>query len=327
MRDRTIISLFAFAVMALLVIGLAACSPVRSADRSTQGDAGQVGEAGQPGGVIYDQDGQPAGLDRYIAWSDNVGQGAQPEGDIAFQNLKALGYRTILSVDGSVPDIEGARKHGLRYVHVPIGYDGINKPLAARIVKAARISEHPIFVHCHHGKHRGPAAAMICRISEDKISNATAIKGLERSGTSKNYTGLWRDVRAFRGVSEEDLAAVTELPNKVLPKGLRAGMVHVNERWEALKLSQKNAWKPMAAHPDISAPHEARMLWELNREMARNDTEAQGKGDIFLKYLKVSEDAGIALEKALRAKDVEGANKQFAIITNSCASCHRDYRN
>jgi hypothetical protein len=31
--------------------------------------------------------------------------------------------KTIVSVDGGKPDVETARKHGIRYVHLPIGYD------------------------------------------------------------------------------------------------------------------------------------------------------------------------------------------------------------
>jgi protein tyrosine phosphatase (PTP) superfamily phosphohydrolase (DUF442 family) len=284
-------------------------------------------------GVTYAENGEPAGLHRYHRWSEKIGQGAQPEGEVAFRNLYALGYRTILSVDGSLPDVESAEKHGLRYVHVPIGYDGIDATMAAKIVKAARLDDAPIFVHCHHGKHRGPAAAMLCRMSEDKVSAEVATKGLEASGTSPNYAGLWRDVKAFQVPSAEAIAAVGELPSRVQPEGLRAGMVHVSHRWEYLKLAQASGWKKaLADHPDISPAHEARMLWEQFREMARTDKECKDKGDIFLKYLAASEQAAIELETALRAEGEEAARKaeaekRYKAVKNLCVDCHRDYRN
>jgi protein tyrosine phosphatase (PTP) superfamily phosphohydrolase (DUF442 family) len=278
-------------------------------------------------GVAYDDHGAPAGLHRYHKWSENVGQGAQPEGDIAFKNLKALGYKTILSVDGSVPDVEGAKKHGLRYVHVPIGYDGVPEELALKIAATLQVSGGPVFVHCHHGKHRGPAAAMVLRICADKIPNAQALKEMEASKTSKNYTGLYRDIAAYKAPAAAELAKIKELPSKVLPKGLRAGMVDVNLRFEHLQLCKEAGWKQPKDHPDISPPHEARMLWELYREMGRNDTECRDKGEVFLAYMKAGEEAAIELEKAIRAGDAKIADKHYAVVKKNCQDCHEQYRN
>jgi protein tyrosine phosphatase (PTP) superfamily phosphohydrolase (DUF442 family) len=278
--------------------------------------------------VTCDERGEPEGLHRYRRWSEKVGQGAQPVGEAAFRNLAALGYKTVLSVDGAATEVELAAKHGLRYVHVPIGYDGIPAEAALQIVKATLDLDGPIYVHCHHGKHRGPAAAMLCRIAADGISNATALEGLKISGTSKSYKGLYRDVDMFRAPSAETLAGVSaDLPSKVLPEGLRAGMVKISHDWERLKLCEEAGWNVPADHPDVDPPHEARMLWETFREMGRTDKESRAKGEIYLKYLKASEDAAIELEKAIRAGDVETAGVKFAEVKDLCASCHRDYRN
>ena len=118
------------------------------------------------------------GIHNYRRWSDHVAQGGQPEGDKAFQALKAEGITTVVTVDGAMPDVEGAERVGLKYVHIPIGYDGISKDEEARIVKAVTESKGPVFVHCHHGLHRGPAAAALARMSLDGISNETAVAGL-----------------------------------------------------------------------------------------------------------------------------------------------------
>lgn len=278
-------------------------------------------------GVIYDEHGEPAGLHRHRRWSENVGQGAQPAGDVAFKNLKALGYKTILSVDGSVPDVEAAKKYGLRYVHVPIGYDGVPKDLALRIAATLQVAGGPVFVHCHHGKHRGPAAAMVLRICVDKIPNAQALKEMEASKTSRNYTGLYRDIAAYKAPAAAELAKIKELPSKVLPEGLRAGMVDVNLRFEHLQLCKDAGWKQPKDHPDISPPHEARMLWELYREIARNDAECRDKGEVFLAYMQAAEQGAVELEKALRAGDAKAADKHFGAVKLNCKDCHRDYRN
>ncbi len=293
------------------------------------GEPPEVGEdPSRVEGVSYIGMGEPEGLDRYIRWSDRVGQGAQPEGDAAFRNLAALGYKTVLSVDGAIPDVERAEKYGLRYIHVPIGYDGMSREEALKIVKAARVSDGPIFVHCHHGTHRGPAAAMLCRINEDGVSPDEAVGGLRVSGTSPNYPGLWKAVREFERPSSNELGSVSaDLPTKVLPKGVLAGMVDMNNRWTNLKHALKADWEVPPKHPDISPPHEARMLWELFREMARNDPESKAHGDVFIEYLKASEREVIALEKALRAGNKAEATKRYKATLQLCTDCHRDYRN
>jgi len=85
--------------------------------------------------------------------------GGQPDGEAAFQELHRLGVKTVISVDGAAPDLELAKKYGLRYVHLPHGYDGIPEPRVQELAKAVRDLEGPIYIHCHHGKHRSPAAA------------------------------------------------------------------------------------------------------------------------------------------------------------------------
>ena len=278
--------------------------------------------------VVLDDDGHPKGLHRYIRWSPKIGQGAQPHGEIAFQNLQALGYKTVLTVDGAMPPVELAKRYGLRYVHVPIGYDGINRDAALRIAKAAASMEKPIYVHCHHGKHRGPAAAMIARMQVDGISNAECKLGLKRSGTSPNYTGLWRDIEAFLKFDDEALSSIDakDLPALVKPEGVIATMVQVSARFENLKLCQEGKWEPLAAHPDVSAAHEARMLWELYRESARTP-DAKSHGATYLKMLADGEKVVIGLEKSIRAGDKEAADRGYAAMVKNCKSCHVATRN
>ena len=89
--------------------------------------------------------------------------GGQPEGEAGFAELKGLGIKTIISVDGAKPDLELAKKFGLRYVHLPHGYDGIPEERVEELAKAVRDLPGPIYIHCHHGKHRSPAAASAAR--------------------------------------------------------------------------------------------------------------------------------------------------------------------
>ncbi len=277
--------------------------------------------------VLYDENGEPEGLHRHRRWSDQIGQGAQPVGEIAFKNLAALGYKTILTVDGALPEVELAKRYGLRYVHLPIGYDAVPHDVALQIAKTVKITEGPIYVHCHHGKHRGPAAAQIARMCADGISNEDGVQGLVLSGTSENYEGLWRDVRNFEVPSAEAVAKVSaDLPSRVVPQGMRAMMVDLSHRFEYLKASKLLGWKKLPDHPDINPPHEARMLWELCREIDRLE-EIEAHGAAFKRFNRDSEKAGVALEKALRADNHAAADRAYGTLKNLCSQCHKAFRN
>jgi len=276
--------------------------------------------------VTYTADGEPEGLHRFKRWSDKLYQGAQPHGEIAFANLAALGVTTVLSVDGASTDVDTAHKYGLRYAHVPIGYDGVPRDKALQMIRAAMNSEGAVYVHCHHGKHRGPAGMMAIRIALEGLDNESAVEALKESGTSPKYKGLYADVAAFEAPSEEEMAAAPSgIPERVMPDGMRATMVAVSTRWEFLKSSRGQDWGVPSESPDVSPPHEARMLWELYRESARTGGW-KPYGEDFKTYLADGEKAAIELEKSLRAGDRAAAERHYRAVKQNCNSCHAQYR-
>jgi hypothetical protein len=59
------------------------------------------------------------GLHNVYRITDKLISGSSPEGDEGFRSLKELGIKTIISIYGARPDLDHARKYGLRYVHLP----------------------------------------------------------------------------------------------------------------------------------------------------------------------------------------------------------------
>src|SRR5712671_3647977 len=59
------------------------------------------------------------GLENAFALGANIFSGGSPQGDAAFQALEKLGVKTIITVDGAQPDVEGAHARGIRYIHLP----------------------------------------------------------------------------------------------------------------------------------------------------------------------------------------------------------------
>lgn len=249
----------------------------------------------------------------------NVLSGSQPEGDTAFAALARLGVKTLVSVDGAKPDVAAARRHGLRYIHLPIGYDGIP---AGRVPELARAAgDGPVFVHCHHGKHRGPAAVAIICQSTSGWTPAEAEAWMKNAGTAADYAGLYRAAREFRPITAEQLAKVGPLPEVAKTPDIIDAMVALDERYDALKTAQKSGWKTPAAT-------DATLLWEHLRELARTEDTAARPAD-YRTTLAENEIAAKGLRNALQATplDTAAADVAFKAIGQSCITCHKAHRN
>lgn len=265
-------------------------------------------------------------IENYRKLSEKIAQGGGPETKADFEALKAEGIVTLISVDGAVPHVDLAKSLGMSYAHVPIGYDGLTADEQARIIKAVDLSTGPVFIHCHHGLHRGPAAAAVARMAVDGIDQAAATLELKDSGCSPNYPGLYRDVAEFKAPSAAVLAALGPLPEAVKPAGVQDSMVHVDEHMDYLKASQAAKWKASPEFPDVAPPHEAMMMVEAFRELQRLD-ESKKLGADFLAHAKASEDAAVALKAALDAGAPDKAEAAWGAFRKSCDGCHTTYRN
>lgn len=180
--------------------------------------------------------------------------GSQPEGDAAFAALAKAGVKTIISVDGARPDVEAAKKHGLRYVHLPFGYDGISTQRIAELTKAAAPEAGTIFIHCHHGKHRGPAAVGVVCEAVAGWTPAQADAWMKQAGTAPDYPGLYRAVREFHAPSPEEIARIGALPATAKTPALVNAMVAIDERFDALKSAQTAGWKTPEAEAETPHP-------------------------------------------------------------------------
>jgi protein tyrosine phosphatase (PTP) superfamily phosphohydrolase (DUF442 family) len=268
-----------------------------------------------------------AGIHNAFRVTDRIYSGSQPERDVDFAALAKLGVKTIVSVDGSKPDVETAHKYGLRYVHLPFGYDGVPTNRVAELYKLSTEVSGPFFVHCHHGLHRGPTAvAVMCEAAEG-WTPTKAEAWLKQAGTAPDYPGLYRATRDFKTPTGEQLAAIKEYPEITQPTSLVETMVEIDSHFDWLKKSQKAVWKTPPGHADISPAHEATILWEQLKEMARAPDTAKRPQD-FRTKLTEAELAADDL-RGLLAKGADGIVLDEALKRSSqtCAACHKSYRN
>jgi protein tyrosine phosphatase (PTP) superfamily phosphohydrolase (DUF442 family) len=265
--------------------------------------------------------------------TDGLYSGSSPDGEEGFRSLQKLGVKTVISVDGARPDVDLAHKYGMRYVHLPFGYDGVPRDQALRIARAARDLPGPVYLHCHHGKHRGPAAAAVVHLCLDgKCSVEAAVAEMRRAGTDPRYKGLYAAPRELRRPTAEELDRVPAEFPEVAPVPALAGiMVGVDERWDNLKQIKAAGWATPPGHPDLDPPHEALQLLEQYREAARLP-RVQRRPEDFRGRLADAEEAAGELEAALRrgnekgSVDTSAAERAFRRVEAACAGCHARYR-
>jgi protein tyrosine phosphatase (PTP) superfamily phosphohydrolase (DUF442 family) len=172
------------------------------------------------------------GLPNFQHVSDRVYSGGQPDGP-GFANLANCGIRTVVSVDGAAPDVAAARAAGMRYIHIPISYDGVPSVARLSLAQVLATTEAPWYVHCHHGHHRAPAAAAILAMFAEEIQRDEALRVLARAGTSPDYLGLWEAVRASQPPAAD--ASLPPLQESAPVPDLAGSMARIDRIFDRLK--------------------------------------------------------------------------------------------
>ncbi len=273
------------------------------------------------------------GLHNVYHLSESIVSGSEPRGEEAFQKLQEMGVRTILSVDGKLPDEELAARYGMRYVHVPIQYKGISQGEMLRIAKTFREQEGPFYVHCFHGKHRGPAAAEVGRIVLDGIPRDQALAEMRQwCGTAESYEGLYLSI-AEGSVPDEPATRAFDwdFPAAQPLQGFRQGMIEVSRADDNSKYLSKRNWQPDAEHPDVDALNEATKLASALERCARLEEVASRPAD-FRGWMDEAVKGSAALRDALSAlqkseQDRAPVDQAYKRVSSACNACHDAYRN
>ncbi|MCA9012792.1 MAG: hypothetical protein KDB01_23735, partial [Planctomycetaceae bacterium] len=206
------------------------------------------------------------------------------------------------------------------------------------LARAVRDLPGPIYIHCHHGKHRSPAAAGVACVSAGLISPDQAIQVLELAGTNPAYRGLFEAVQAatpfevaFLNELNVEFKEVQEIPP------MTEAMVRLSHVTDHLKRIGEAGWQPPADHPDLEPAHEALLLRELFTELLRTEEVKQQPME-FQEWLRDSEATTLEMESQLSewkyaqpgssppaALSSTLATKLDRVLSN-CQACHVKYR-
>ncbi|WP_218932111.1 protein-tyrosine phosphatase family protein [Adhaeretor mobilis] len=316
--------------MAALSIG---CSPetvLQQAEDTPPRPAGDIttADAGHPHKIATKH------LPNPVQVHPKVISGGLPEGDRAFQELQDLGVKTVISVDGARPDVAIAKKYGLRYVHLPHGYDGVPENRIKELAKAVRDLDGPVYIHCHHGKHRSPAAASVACVAAGLIPQVDGLSVLKIAGTSPNYRGLYESARTttpFEDALLDELDVEFRESMEVPP--MAEAMVALEHTHDHLKAIAAAGWRSPGDHPDLDPAHEALLFREHFTELLRTDY-VQQKSEEFQQLMRGSEEAAQKLEDTLRQwqptesrpAPPPALEQIFTSITADCKTCHQKFR-
>ncbi|KAA0212158.1 MAG: hypothetical protein EDM82_15295 [Cyanobacteria bacterium CYA] len=281
-------------------------------------------------GLAEDKPKDYPGIHNAVAYHAGFISGSQPEGDAGFDTLAAMGVKTIISVDGATPEVEKARAHGMRYIHLPIGYNGFDEERKLELTRATRdaIEAGPVYIHCHHGKHRAAGAAAAVAASMGWLTPEQGVARMRVSGTAPNYTGLYACAQTATVLSADAIDAVpADFPEVSKPSSYVQGMVDIDHAFEHLKAIEKAGWAVPSDHPDLVPVAEAGRLADLYRVL--HDTGyVKGKPSEFAAMMTQARTHAQALEDLLAAgeKDKTRLSAQFKLVSASCKNCHAKYR-
>lgn len=274
---------------------------------------------------------------RVRVYSDRIIIGSSPHSLENFELLRSSGVSTIISVDGALPKIELAKSLDLKYFHIPIGYDRIKRSQLLEMAKIYLNLEGKLYIHCHKGLHRGPAAAACLMVASGESTPDQGVKLIKQTGTSSEYSGLFRSVHSTKPITRDELSETKFPPESRNPSDLVHSMKVLENHFENLVDFKKNDWLGLRNSPDLSAAHESLMLHEGFIELHRLESSSKTLKPDGPRYQRLMEQ-GITFSMQLRnelknanqtedKKSFQTRNLLVSRIKKTCAECHKNYRN
>lgn len=282
----------------------------------------------QPGELLIDS--TDAGVHNVrLFHMDNervVLSGSLPEQDAGFDSLHEMGVTTVISVDAAMPDLERAQARGMRYIHIPIKYGGITTEERTALALALKESEGTVYVHCHHGKHRGPAAAAIGLVGMGACEPGDGVALMEHAGTSEAYRGLWDDVAGASEMEDPVLASARPmLVEMARVEGLPGAMAEMDRVFDHLLLMSALEWQAPAHHPDLSARSESGQLTDLFR-VIESDEAIVSPDPAYDALMQLAASQAELLELQIETGRHTDAIVTIGKLRATCKACHAEYR-
>jgi len=243
--------------------------------------------------------------------------GAEPTDRAAYEELASMGIRTLISVDAIAPNATLAGEYNIRVIHLPIGYADISDQRIKELAFAIQSSLKPVYVHCHQGKHRGPAAICAGALALGMIDHEQADAFMTKAGTAEHYTGLWESVEDTKKLSSiEPMLLSEQTPARTISKTM-SKIAKQATVLDDIVYHGKAAPIDQAQSPAVYAAQ----IHDLFRTLETSD-EAKEYGQEFMDNLEYATQAASDLETVLGKNDAGLAMDALDALKNSCSRCH-----
>ena len=266
------------------------------------------------------------GLNNVFRLGDSLFSGGAPTEESAFASLSRLGVKTIVCVDGMVPDVDAAHANGIRYVHLPLSYQSLPHEDLVKLVQATRKFPGPFYIHCHHGKNRGPAAAVaLWRCLDKTVSPDQAVATLVMMGTSEKYQALYASAQTAVCPSEAELKSVQDdLPEVATVEPLAKSMAVLDRMWDRVAEPTKERSSTTISNQLNTAYDIAEQLRE-SAELAEVTQEMRpGFQAIIVELERLADIIKVELRKP--DETVSERQNVVAAIKKHCTECHARFR-
>ena len=253
-----------------------------------------------------------------------------------FHHLASLNVRTIISVDGAPPDVDAANAHNIRTVHIPVGYDGITAEQATQIIAAVRDSPGPVFIHCHHGQHRGPTAAALCMIALNDWTAEQSLNWMRTTArTGSQYAGLYDTVARFTPPTEAQLDAIdtAALPARAEPNDTVQTMLAIDRNFDNLKKIRKANWQLADDLKNQSLFADTQLLRDHFDHLRRQNPNAPADyREALNRSIVICEQMTVHLNWISNGRGSpehfsENLETAYTTLRRTCITCHRAHRN
>lgn len=273
-----------------------------------------------------------APLERTFEAAPGLYCGSAPADAAGYAALAKFGVRTLVRVDGLPPDAEAARRAGLKVVHLPVRFEGLDADVAP-ILQALKQLPGPHYVGCLYGSPRAPAVAALAMRALDGRSLDEAKAFLQRAGVGESYGGVYASLAKFAPPTSIPPRPDSQpFPERADVTPLVAAMTELVVAWDPLR-----KWK--AAELQLADAEQASALRKsAGQAAAALQTSAAlpqsaEHGAEFVALLCEAKTAADALAAALaQPPPLDEARRteilrQIDLVGGACSRCHRDYRN
>lgn len=142
-------------------------------------------------------------LRNFYKLDDKVYRSAQPDRK-GFQELKALGFRSVLSFRDHHGDEKDAKGLGLTLHRVKMEAGEIEDGQVAEALRIITTAKGPVLIHCWHGSDRTGLVSAMYRILYQNWSREEAIEEMVKGGYG--YHSLYRNIPEYiRKVNVEEI--------------------------------------------------------------------------------------------------------------------------